>query len=282
MPSQRFSGAFTLIFLSAFLGLFGCSTDKNGDHVYFSIDDDIALGKQVSAQVDSTFRAKGQLLERNTTNPKIKKAYAQVDKIVERILNSGEVSYKSEFAWEVKLIDDPETLNAFATPGGHIYVFTGLINYLDTEDQLAGVLGHEIAHADQRHTIKQLQKQYGISFLLSLALGESSGELERITGQIVGQLAGLKFSRDYERESDSYSVRYLKGTDYYACDGAAGFFQKLESLEQKGAAPEFLSTHPSPNNRIQEIQNQAKQAGCSPSSSPSNADYSQLKRYLKM
>ncbi|MGV3539282.1 MAG: M48 family metalloprotease, partial [Rufibacter sp.] len=257
----------------------GCGTDKNGDHVLFGIDEDIKLGEQVARQVDSTYRAKGQLLERTSADPKTRAAYAYLDQVVDRILNSGEVSYKDEFTWNVTLIRDPENLNAFATPGGHIYVFTGLINYLESEDHLAGVLGHEIAHADQRHTVKQLQKQYGIAFVLSLVLGENSGELERIVGQIAGQLAGLKFSRDYERESDNFSVVYLAGTDYYACDGAAGFFQKMQSLQQSGNTPEFISTHPNHGNRIQDIQAKAQEVGCSTSPKSSGA-YRQFKQNL--
>jgi len=72
--------------------------------------------------------------------------------------------HKDDFAWQVKIIDDPETLNAFATPGGYIYVYTGLIKFLDTEDQLAGVMGHEIAHADLRHSTRQMTSSYGVSY----------------------------------------------------------------------------------------------------------------------
>lgn len=267
------------LFFSFILMLGSCGTDKNGDRVLFTIEDDIKLGAQVARQVDSTYRANGQLLERNSSSTNLRQAYVHLDKIVERVLNSGQVSYRTEFPWQVTLINDPENLNAFATPGGHIYVFTGLIKYLDSEDQLAGVLGHEIAHADQRHTIKQLQKQYGISFLLSLFLNENSGDLQRTVGQIGGQLAGLKFSRDYERESDNFSVMYLAGTDYYACDGAAGFFQKMQTLEQNGNPPEFVSTHPSPGNRIEAIQLKAQQQGCKTTVTPSTG-YAQFKRNL--
>lgn len=256
-----------------------CGGDKNGNNIFFSIEEDLQLGRQVAFQIDSTYSAKGQLLERNSGDPKIKAAYAHLDKIVSRLLQSGAVSYRDEFPWDVKIINDPENLNAFATPGGHIYVFTGLIKYLDSEDQLAGVLGHEIAHADQRHSMKQLQKQYGISFVTKLILGENAGGAERIAGQIAGQLVGLKFSRDYEREADKFSVEYLGATEYYACDGAAGFFQKMQTLENRGNPPEFISTHPSPDNRVQEIQNFAKQHGCE-TSTATNTGYEQFKRNL--
>ncbi|WP_192820992.1 M48 family metalloprotease [Rufibacter sp. LB8] len=265
--------------LALLLSLASCGGDKNGDLVLFGIEEDLKLGQQVANQVDSTYRAKGQLLDRNSSDPKIKNAYAHLDKIVERLLNSGAVSYEDEFPWKVTIIQDPATQNAFATPGGHIYVFTGLINYLDTEDQLAGVLGHEIAHADKRHSIKQLQKQHGMAFIMNLFLGENAGQLETIVAQLAGQMAGLKFSRDYERESDNFSVEYLAGTNYYACDGAAGFFQKMQTLEQKGTPPEFISTHPSPGNRVQDIQAKAQTQGCQREAA-ANTGYQQFKRNL--
>ncbi|WP_205504552.1 M48 family metalloprotease [Rufibacter psychrotolerans] len=267
-----------LLFLGGSL-LAGCSSDKNGDRVLFSIENDLQLGQQVAQQMDSTYRAKGQLLDRNSPNPRTRAAYAHLDQVVNRILESDQVSYREEFAWDVKIIDDPNVQNAFATPGGHIYVFTGLIRFLDSEDQLAGVLGHEIAHADQRHSVKQLQKQYGISFISRLVLGESAGQLERLIGGAAGQYLGLKFSRDYEREADEYSVLYLGATNYYACDGAAGFFQKMQTLQNSGTIPEFFSTHPAPGNRIHDIQAHAQQRGCQ-TTSASNTGYQEFKRNL--
>jgi predicted Zn-dependent protease len=259
--------------------LAGCSGDKNGNTILFPIQEDIQLGQQVSQQVDSAYSAKGQLLSRTSSNPQIRAAYAHLDKIVNRLLQSGEVGYREEFTWEVKIVDDPTVQNAFATPGGHIYVFTGLIKYLDTEDQLAGVLGHEIAHADQRHSMKQLQKQYGLSFISKMVLGDNPGGLEQIAGQFLGQAAGMKFSRDYEREADEYSVIYLGATDYYACDGAAGFFQKMETQKDKGNVPEFFSTHPASTNRVQDIQLHAQQRGCN-TTAAANTGYQEFKRNL--
>ncbi|GAB2536382.1 M48 family metalloprotease [Rufibacter soli] len=276
-PLPRIFSLFFLLLTAVFLG--SCSGDKNGNQILFSVDEDIKLGHQVSQEMDSTFRAKGQLLERTSSDPKVRAAYAHLDKIVNRIISTGKVGYRDEFAWDVKIIYDPENLNAFATPGGHIYVFTGLIKNLDTEDELAGVLGHEIAHADQRHTMKQLQKQYGIAFISRLVLGDNAGQMEQIAGQIAGQLAGLKFSRDYERESDEFSVEYLGATNYYACDGAAGFFQKMQTLENQGTPPEFISTHPSPGNRIQDIKATAQKQGCK-TSSADNTQYQAFKRNL--
>jgi beta-barrel assembly-enhancing protease len=231
-------------------------TDKDGNPLLFSLEDDISLGAQVAAETDSTYRAQGKLLERSS-NPR---AYQLLDGVVQRVLNSGQLQHRNDFVWDVKIIRDDAVQNAFATPGGHIYVFSGLIKYLDNESQLAGVLGHEIAHADRRHTSRQLQNQYGIELLLSVALGNNENTAAQIASGLAG-LGTLKFSRDFENEADQYSVIYLNGTSYYACDGAAGFFIKAQQ-ESPSATPEFLSTHPNPDNRIQAIQTKADELNC--------------------
>jgi predicted Zn-dependent protease len=258
----------------AILSLTGCTKDKNGDRLIFTIEDDINLGARVAHQVDSTYQAKGQLLD--PTKAQNKAAYDHLNRIVNRILNSGQVAYRSEFTWDTKIIKDDNVLNAFATPGGHIYVFSGLIKYLDTEDQFAGVLGHEIAHADKRHSTKQLQRQYGLSVILAVALGENPGALT----QIAANLATLSFDRNAEREADEYSVIYLAGTKYYACNGAAGFFEKIIKEGQQGRTPEFLSTHPDPGNRVEAINTKAQAVGCN--TTPSGAtSYQDFKNSLK-
>lgn len=231
------------------------SCDKNDNFTpFFSEQDDKALGAQVSQEIasDPSF----DLIAQNE-NPD---AYAYINGMVNEILSSDEVAYRDEFAWEVTLIDNDSVLNAFATPGGYIYVYTGLIKYLETADALAGVLGHEIAHADLRHTSRNLQKQYGVSILLSIALGEDPSAIEQIAGQIAGTVAGLKFSREYEAEADDESVLYLADTRY-ACNGAAFFFESLLA-EDQASPPEFLSTHPSPENRVADINATAAEAGC--------------------
>lgn len=258
-----------LLSLAATLGGTSACTDENGNPVLFSIEDDKALGEQVAAQTDSTYRAKGQLLERSS-NPR---AYQLLDGVVNKVLNSGELQHRNDFPWDVKIIKDDATQNAFATPGGHIYVFSGLIKFLEDENQLAGVLGHEIAHADRRHTSRQLQNQYGITTLLSVVLGDNPSQLV----QVAAGLGQLKFGRDFEREADQYSVIYLNKTTY-SCDGAAGFFIKSEAQGQ-GNPPEFLSTHPNPGSRIQDIQAKAAELKCQ-SRTTSNNSFNELKSII--
>ncbi|MBC6990026.1 MULTISPECIES: M48 family metalloprotease [Hymenobacter] len=259
-----------LLSLAASLATSACSGSGDGV-VLFSVDDDKALGTKVAAKTDSTYQASGQLLQRSA-NPQV---YQLLDGVVNRVLNSGQLTYRNEFPWDVKIIKDDNIQNAFATPGGHIYVFTGLIKYLDNESQLAGVLGHEIAHADRRHTSKQLQQQYGISLLLSLVLGENPNQLVTIASEL-GQ---LKFSRDFEREADLYSVKYLNGTGYYACNGTAGFFEKAQKEGQTGGTPEFLSTHPDPGSRVEAINTEAQTEGCT-GRTVDNTNFDKLKSLL--
>lgn len=231
------------------------SCDANGDFLLFSINDDIALGAEMDAQIEASDDY--PILSRAA----YPEAYAYLDDMVAEVLNNGDVTYREEFAWEVHIIDQ-NVLNAFVTPGGYIYVYNGLIQYLDNADDLAGVIGHEIAHADQRHSSKALQRQYGVSLLLSIALGEEPSQMEQLVAQIAGTLDGLAFSRGNESEADEFSVEYLANTKY-ACNGAAAFFQKLIDEELAGGTPEFLSTHPNPDNRVEDINTKATELGCS-------------------
>ncbi len=172
-------------------------------------------------------------------------AYRHIYRIRDSILNSGKVYYKKTFPWRIRLIKDDSTLNAFCTPGGFIYVYTGIIKYLDNETQLAGVMGHEIAHADRRHSANQMIKQYGVAGLLGILTGGNPGQLTTLATNLLL----LKYSRDHEREADDYSVRFLYPT-VYDPRGAKYFFEKIGS----SGVPEFISTHPDPGNRVTAIE----------------------------
>lgn len=247
-----------------------CSKNSDDSTVnLFSINDDIAFGRQT----DSVILANPS--EFPILSPsQYPASYQYIQKIRDKILASGKVFYKDKFDWEVKIINDDATLNAFCTPGGYIYVYTGLIKFLSTEDELAGVLGHEMAHADRRHSTDQLTRQYGITVLLEILLGQNQGALSEIATGLIN----LKFSRTQESEADEYSVIYLCPTDYNAA-GAAGFFEKLQSLSQGGETPEFLSTHPSPENRVQSIHNKKGALSCSGSATYSS-EYQAFKSTL--
>lgn len=227
-----------------------CSED--GDVNVFSIEDDKDLGQQVKTEIRNNPQ-EYPILDR-AQNPE---AYAYIDQMLVDILNSGEVTYRDEFNWEVDIIDDRETLNAFCAPGGYICVYTGLIDYLDNGSDLAGVMGHEIAHADKRHVTDRLTKVYGLQTLLGLVLGENQG----LVTEVAATLLVLEFTRNNEEEADMFSVIYLCPTEFKS-DGAATFFQQLIEDDATGNTPQFLSTHPNPENRVPNIRNAAESRGC--------------------
>jgi predicted Zn-dependent protease len=147
-------------------------------------------------------------------------------------------------------------MNAFALPGGNIYVYTGLLKYLDSEAALAGVIAHEIAHAEKRHATKRMTQYYGASILVSLILGKNPSQLSEIVSNLFVGAAFLANSRANEDEADASSVEYLRGTRYYP--GAVKFFfEKMQAdnlITGKSSKIEvFLSTHPDPIDRINTI-----------------------------
>lgn len=234
------------------ISVLGCGNPDDSSINIFSIEDDKQLGAQVNQEILSNPQEYPVLNEAQYAG-----AYAYINNIKNKILNGGQVYYKDEFVWEVRIINDDNVLNAFCTPGGYIYVYTGLIKFLSSEHELAGVLGHEIAHADRRHTTDQLTKAYGIQLLFDVLLGENQGTAT----QIAAGLATLAFSRSNETEADTYSVNYLCPTNYQA-DGAANFFALLINSGSTGGTPIFLSTHPDPGNRVENIQDHRDELGC--------------------
>ncbi|MBI1305891.1 MAG: M48 family metalloprotease [Bacteroidetes bacterium] len=208
----------------------------------FTIDDDKALGAQVADEIAGD-PATYPILD----SAQYPLAYQHLHRIANTIFASGKLKHLDDFVWQMRIIQDDSVLNAFCTPGGYIYVYSGIIKYLDSEDQLAGVLGHEMAHADERHSTEAMTKAYGTEVLFAIVFGNDQGTL----AQIAKGMLELKYSRTNESEADMRSVDYLYPTEYDA-RGAARFFEKIVAAGGS-SGPEFLSTHPSPENRVEAI-----------------------------
>lgn len=237
----------------------------------FSINQDIALGAQVDSQIRST-PAQYVILD-SAANGNNAWAYQYLNGIKKEIFDHANVDYETQFKWKIAILKDDTTLNAFCTPGGYIYVYSGIIKYLDNEDDFAGVLGHEIGHAALRHSTDAMMKEQGLSVLLSILGGDKSKLV-----QIAAQLSLLKYSRCHETQSDEYSVALLRNTKY-KCNGAATFFEKLVAAGSANP-PEFLSTHPSPDNRVANINAQADRLQCNKTVPASNTEWAKLKSIL--
>jgi predicted Zn-dependent protease len=160
-----------------------------------------------------------------------------------------------EWRWEIMLINSP-TINAFCMPGGKIAVFTGLIDRLElTDDELALVLGHEIAHALREHARERAAKRALTNFgalALSLIVGGAAGELARAGGGLMT----LKFSRDDEREADLIGMELAARAGYNPTAGLTLWAKMTRAAT--GAPPMWLSTHPSGEDRTRRIKAQLK------------------------
>ncbi len=203
-----------------------------------------------------------------------------VQGMVNEIIRSPAIEYRDRFPYKVSIINDPNTLNAFCTPGGYIYVYTGLMKAIDNEATLAAVLGHEIAHAERRHATKRMTKALGAQLLMDIALGNNTSRTTEIAANLFVGLALLKNSRDDEAESDEYSFRYLQSTRWYP--GALGYFFEKIKGRSGGAIERLLSTHPLPQDRIEANAERVRKANLPPPTEMNlrTQAYQELKRML--
>jgi predicted Zn-dependent protease len=164
-------------------------------------------------------------------------------------------SERPKLPWTFRVVDDP-AVNAFAVPGGYIYVTRGILAHLNSEAELAGVVGHEIGHVTARHTAAQLSKQQIAG--LGLAIGSiASSKFERYAG-VAGQALSilfLKFGRDDENQADELGLRYMSRGNWDPRQMPAIFkmLDRVSAGSQGGRLPEWLSTHPNPGNRLEHI-----------------------------
>lgn len=176
----------------------------------------------------------------------------------EYLKTHGAASEISEFSWEFNLVQNDE-LNAFCMPGGKIVVYEGLMKIISKDDELAVVLGHEVAHAVAKHSnermSQQLVAQYGAG-ILGQALSGSSAQVQAIASQVYGLGANygviLPFSRKHESEADKIGLVFMRLAGYDP-NVALSFWQKM-SASSSSSVPEFASTHPSDARRIADIQ----------------------------
>ena len=169
-------------------------------------------------------------------------------------------SRRSDLTYYFRVVDTDE-VNAFALPGGWLYVNRGLITTAENESQLAAVIGHEIGHVDGKHGAEAISRQLGAAFVLEMTLGGKDATSRRRTGrQIAAFFIGMKqlsYGRDAEREADRFAVEatYAAGIDP---EGTATFFEKLMAMQKKepGRLEVLFSTHPPSRERVNNARGQ--------------------------
>ena len=179
---------------------------------------------------------------------------ALVDEVGERLVrNTG--AAKTAFAgnFNFYLLDDPDTVNAFALPGGQISITRGLMNRLENEAQLAGVLGHEIGHVIAEHSAQQMAKgQLGQTIAMAVGVGASgedgAGRYAGLAAAMAAQMINLKYGRDDESQSDTIGLKYMAQAGYDPRE-MLEVMRILEEASPGGKQAEFMSSHPHPQTR---------------------------------
>lgn len=205
-----------------------------------SLQEEAQLGADFAAQVQSEMTL--------ITDPA---AVAALNKLGNQLAARAD---STDRRYTFYLVDSPE-VNAFAVPGGHIFVHRGLIESADQASELAGVLGHEIAHVTERHGIEQMKKQRGAGTVLTLIyvlLGREPGVLEQVAIQAGGAAVFARYGREAEREADQRAVQTLPAAGYDP-EGVATFFEELlvQQAREPGMLDAWFSTHPTSQERVQ-------------------------------
>lgn len=241
-----------VIAIFSLLSYFGSRQDNEvtGETQYIDItvEQEIALGLEAAPQMAAEFGG----LDPDEA------AQSLLDEIGNFIVQSSPAG-QTDYPFDFHLLEDDQTINAFALPGGQIFITRALYDRLETEDQLAGVLGHEIAHVVARHSAEHIAKAKlteGLTGAAVIATYDPDNPTSASTAQVavlIGQLINLKFGRDDELESDFLGVCFMNDTGYDPNE-MVRVMQVLADASTGDRPPEFFSTHPNPENRIQRIQ----------------------------
>lgn len=182
-----------------------------------------------------------------------RKAQEYLDQVGYRLINSVNDIKNSNYKFDFHLLADPNAVNAFALPGGQCFITAALFNKLGSEDQLAGVLGHEVGHVVHRHGAERMAKTGFIQGLIqSVMLGSGGDRNVAQVASVIGQYSSMKYGRDQELESDDFGV-YLMMESGYNPEELIKVMDILEEASGGNRTPEFQSTHPSPDNRREMI-----------------------------
>jgi len=219
-----------------------------GENQYVSLttEQEISLGQQ---SVNSLIREYGGLYQ----NEQVQQ---EIDRIGRALVNE---SFARDTPWEYEFyVLEADIINAFALPGGPVFVTTAMLSELESEDAVAGVLAHEIVHVIARHSAQRIAKSDLTNGLIG-AVGVASGDRETTqAAAVIGSLVNMQYGRDDELESDKLGVCIMIDAGY----DPEGLLQVMEVLSQAGGGgqPEFFSTHPNPDNRLEAIRQRIQNA----------------------
>jgi Zn-dependent protease with chaperone function len=240
---------------------------------FFSSDEEVKMGKSYAQDVEKQVEI--------LNDPEVE---SYVDELGQRLART---SRRPDISYHFRVVNTAD-INAFAIPGGFVYVNRGLIEKADNESELAGVLAHEIGHVAGRHSTRQMSKQLLTAGILAAA-GAAAGAKSDTAGQLVSQGGGafafftfMKYSRDMERQADLLGLHNLHAAGYDG-NGMVTFFDKLKE-EGKGDPSRFetfFSTHPSPAERVENVGEELRLMKDATDKTLDTPEFERVKRHLK-
>ncbi|WP_068469734.1 M48 family metallopeptidase [Candidatus Protochlamydia phocaeensis] len=255
-PRRRGGGGIFLALIIAAVGflMYMTQTEQNPitgekQHISLTPEQEIKLGLQSAPEMAAQMGG-----EIPASDPRTQ----EVRKIGQEILGKS-IAHKGPWRFQFHLLADPKTINAFALPGGQVFITLGLFNRLQTEGQLAGVLSHEMGHVIERHAAQQMAKgQLGQILVMATGVGASDsqhpgrGYQAAMIANVVNQMTQLRYGRKDELEADQWGLQLMTEAGY----NPEAMIQVMEILEKAvpgGHTPEMLLTHPYPEHRIEAI-----------------------------
>ena len=236
----------------ALLSLWGCATNPatgKPQIALISEQQEIEMGREYDQQIQQQLGL--------YRDPKLQD---YVNRIGQRLAAASE---RPNLPWTFRVIDDP-VVNAFAIPGGHVYVTRGLMTHLTSEAELASVIGHEIGHVTARHSVEQMSKQQlaQIGLLAGMIVSPTVAQYGDLAAQGL-QVMFLKYSRDDERQADGLGLRYMYQQNYDPREMPRVFetLRRVSQSQGSGRIPGWLSTHPTEEERIRTISGQVARLG---------------------
>lgn len=224
-------------------------------HIALSVDQEMALGLEAAPEMAAKM---GGAVPKS--DPRSREV-AMVGLRLVRSSNAERSPYAGNFHFT--LLEDPRTVNAFALPGGQIFITLGLFDRLETEGDLAGVLGHEIGHVIHRHTAQQMAKgQLGQALTNAVIIGaqdeRGGGRGVAQAAVLANQMLMLRYGRGDESQADSYGLRAMADAGYNP-RRMLHVMEVLKAAGGGGRTPEWASTHPAPESRFREIERELKE-----------------------
>lgn len=246
MSIRRISQIFIGVILTGFL--FGCAslgtynpaTGRN-EFIFISTPQEVVLGEDVHQQLVKEFE--------------ISDTTGQADRVRTIGRRLAQVSDRRDYEYKFFVVKKDE-LNAFTTPGGNIYIFSGLLEKLETDDQIASVLAHEIGHCAARHTVKKYQAALGYSLVGSIVLGqiesENAQQIASMSTNVVMSLVFSAYGRKDEYEADRLGIKYLRLAGYDP-NASAETLEILQKESDDPGGPAVLRSHPHIPDRIEAV-----------------------------